>query len=76
MQYVFLSEISSYLSVVVFLGWSCCSTFPQSSQGNGEPSLSSEGSVLGLDTAVFWSHMVVKLQTQVLLQGGDALLGL
>lgn len=36
----------------------------------------SEGSVLGLDTAVFWSRMVVNLHAQVLPQGGDALLGL
>lgn len=40
------------------------------------PSLSSEGCVLGLDTAVFWSHIVVNLHVQVLPQGGDALLGL
>jgi len=40
------------------------------------PTLSSEGSVLSLDTAMFWSCMVVNLHAQVVPQDGDALLGL
>lgn len=36
-QYVFISKTPSHLSFVVLLGCSCCSTFPWSSQGNGEP---------------------------------------